>query len=144
MLHYVAALQGCYCFAEHPLPAKIAVAAPSNSCPSSSSVIAADFWWNVVSSSTGTYTDLLCLCRSSSVLFHGRRQDDVVEFEAGTSKVSKVNSSMDDIDDHGDMDLNRVLSNYNFGEVEALNDEMKEQSDTVLFESLRRLQLVSM
>ncbi|XLR13486.1 hypothetical protein S83_041424 [Arachis hypogaea] len=78
----------------------------------------------------------------SSDFYHN--QDDVVEFEAGTSKVSKVNSSMDDIDDHGDMDLNRVLSNYNFGEVEALNDEMKEQSDTVLFESLRRLQLVSM
>ncbi|XLS70141.1 hypothetical protein HN51_027006 [Arachis hypogaea] len=46
---------------------------------------------------------------------------------AGTSKGSKVNSSRDDIDDHGDMDVNRVLSNYNFDEVEALTDEMEDQ-----------------
>ncbi|KAL4355699.1 hypothetical protein AHAS_Ahas09G0012800 [Arachis hypogaea] len=51
----------------------------------------------------------------------------VVVFEAGTSKGSKVNSSRDDIDDHGDMDVNRVLSNYNFDEVEALTDEMEDQ-----------------
>ncbi|XLS77434.1 hypothetical protein HN51_061659 [Arachis hypogaea] len=47
---------------------------PSNSSLFSSSIITADFWWNVVSSSTATCTDLLCLCRSSSVLFHGHRQ----------------------------------------------------------------------
>ncbi|XLR56170.1 hypothetical protein S83_006842, partial [Arachis hypogaea] len=64
------------CFAEHLLSnvAEIAIVAPSNFCPSSSSVIIAGFWWNVVSSSAGTYTDLLCLCQSSSVLLNGCRQ----------------------------------------------------------------------
>ncbi|XLT77662.1 hypothetical protein HN873_033936 [Arachis hypogaea] len=95
--------------------------------------------------------------------FHHNR-DGVVEFEAGASKESKVNSSRGDIDDHGDMDVNRVLSNYSFGEAEALTDEMEEQSqfvaevlrirdilhnrqeesDAVLFESLRRLQLMEL
>ncbi|XP_057723548.1 probable mediator of RNA polymerase II transcription subunit 26b [Arachis stenosperma] len=71
--------------------------------------------------------------------FHHNR-DGVVVFEAGANKKSKVNSSRNDIDDHGDMNMNRILSNYNFGEAEALTDEMEEQSDAVLFESLRRLQ----
>ncbi|XLR02816.1 hypothetical protein HN51_057815 [Arachis hypogaea] len=62
--------------------------------------------------------------------------------DSAASKESKLNSSRDDIDDHGDMDVNRVLSNYSFGEAEALTDEMKEQSDAVLFELLRRLQLM--
>ncbi|XP_016181351.1 probable mediator of RNA polymerase II transcription subunit 26b isoform X1 [Arachis ipaensis] len=95
--------------------------------------------------------------------FHHNR-DGVVEFEAGASKESKVNSSRGDIDDHGDMDVNRVLSNYSFGEAEALTDEMEEQSqfvaevlrirdilhnrqeesDGVLFDSLRRLQLMEL
>ncbi|KAL4300551.1 hypothetical protein AHAS_Ahas17G0212200 [Arachis hypogaea] len=73
--------------------------------------------------------------------FH-HNQDGVVEFEVGASKESKVNSSRNDINDHGDMDVNRVLSNYNFGEAEALTDEMEERSDAVLFESLRRLRRV--
>ncbi|XLT40433.1 probable mediator of RNA polymerase II transcription subunit 26b [Arachis hypogaea] len=73
--------------------------------------------------------------------FHHNR-DGVVELEARASKKSKVNSSRDDIDDHGDMDVNRVLSNYNFGEAKTLTDEMEEQSDAVLFKSLRRLQLM--
>ncbi|XLS79139.1 hypothetical protein HN51_063364, partial [Arachis hypogaea] len=55
--------------------------------------------------------------------FHHNR-DSVVEFESGTSKESKVNSSRDDIDDHGEIDVNRVLSNYSFDEAEALNDEI--------------------
>ncbi|MED6132668.1 hypothetical protein PIB30_021151 [Stylosanthes scabra] len=79
----------------------------------------------------------------------------------GASKESKVNSSRDDIDD---MDVNKVLSNYSFGEAEALTDEIEEQSqffdevlrirgilhnhqeesDAVLFESLRRLQLMEL
>ncbi|XLR16656.1 hypothetical protein HN51_037629 [Arachis hypogaea] len=59
-----------------------------------------------------------------------------------TSREIKVNSSRDDIDDHGDMDVNRVLSNYSIDEAEALTDEMEEQSDAILFESLRRPQLM--
>ncbi|XLT52819.1 hypothetical protein HN873_045423 [Arachis hypogaea] len=64
------------CFAEYPPPndAEIASAAPSNSFMFSSSIITVGFWWNVVFSSTATCTDLLCLCQSSSVLFHGHRQ----------------------------------------------------------------------
>ncbi|KAL4389579.1 hypothetical protein AHAS_Ahas03G0059200 [Arachis hypogaea] len=45
--------------------------------------------------------------------FHHNR-DGVIEFEAGASKESKVNSLRDDIDDHGDMDVNKILSNYRF------------------------------
>ncbi|KAL4349829.1 hypothetical protein AHAS_Ahas10G0081100 [Arachis hypogaea] len=52
---------------------------------------------------------------------------------------NKMNSSRDDIDDHDDMDVNKVLSNYSLGEVEALTDKMEEQSNAVLFESLKRL-----
>ncbi|KAL4307449.1 hypothetical protein AHAS_Ahas16G0279400 [Arachis hypogaea] len=92
---------------------------------------------------------------------------DKVEFETGASKKNKVSSSRDDIDDHGNMDVNKVFSNYNFGKTEALADEMEEHSqlvdgfssydgvvhnagapgklkDMVLFESLRRLQLMEL
>lgn len=81
-------------------------------------------------------------------------------FEAGGSKESKVNSSRDD---QGEMNMNQV-SNYSYGDAEALTDEIEEQSqivgevlrikeilfnsedesDSVLFESLRRLQLMAL
>ncbi|CAJ1967873.1 unnamed protein product [Sphenostylis stenocarpa] len=84
------------------------------------------------------------------------------EFEAGASKESKVNSTRDD--DPGEMNTNQV-SNYSYGEAEALTDEIEEesqyveevfrikdvllnceeeQSDSVLFDSLRRLQLMEL
>ncbi|KAK7336425.1 hypothetical protein VNO77_16966 [Canavalia gladiata] len=89
----------------------------------------------------------------------GFERHDRVEIEAGASKESKVNSCSKD--EHGDMDVNRV-SNYSFGEAEALTDEIEEESqyvgeilrirdillnrqdesDSVLFDSLRRLQLI--
>ncbi|XLS99064.1 hypothetical protein HN51_041799 [Arachis hypogaea] len=56
---------------------------------------------------------------------------DKVEFETGASKKNKVSSSRDDIDDHGNMDVNKVFSNYNFGKTEALADEMEEHSQLV-------------
>ncbi|KAK7278974.1 hypothetical protein RJT34_24015 [Clitoria ternatea] len=82
------------------------------------------------------------------------------EFEAGLSKESKVNSSRND---HGEMNMNHV-SNYSYGDAEALTDEIEEESryveevfrikelllnceeesDSVLFESLRRLQLMGL
>ncbi|KAJ7976568.1 Transcription elongation factor [Quillaja saponaria] len=82
------------------------------------------------------------------------------EFESGASKESKVNSSRDD---HGEMNMNQV-SNYSYGDAEALTDEIEEQSqvfgevlrikevlfnreeesDSVLFDSLRRLQLMDL
>lgn len=49
---------------------------------------------------------------------------DGAEFEAGASKESKVNSSRDD---QGDMNTNQV-SNYSYGEAEALTDEIEEAS----------------
>ncbi|KAK2981070.1 hypothetical protein RJ640_012025 [Escallonia rubra] len=78
----------------------------------------------------------------------------------GGSKDSKVNSSGDD---QGEGNLNQV-SNYSFGEAEALTDEIEEESqivgevlrikeivdnnedesESVLFESLRRLQLMGL
>ncbi|TKY62731.1 mediator of RNA polymerase II transcription subunit 26b [Spatholobus suberectus] len=78
--------------------------------------------------------------------------------EAGASKESKVNGCGD-----GDGDVNRV-SNYSFGEAEALTDEIEEESqyvgeilrirevlhnrqdesESVLFDSLRRLQLMEL
>lgn len=83
---------------------------------------------------------------------------DGCEVEAGGSKESKVNSSRDD---HGEMNMNQV-TNYSYGEAEALTDEIEEQgqmvgevlrikevlfnfedeSESVLFENLRRLQLM--
>lgn len=90
----------------------------------------------------------------------GDDRDDA-ELEAGASKESKVNSCRDD--DHGEIDVNRV-TNYSFGEAEALTDEIEEESqfvgevlrirdilhnrgeesDAVLFESLRRLELMEL
>ncbi|XP_019427652.1 PREDICTED: probable mediator of RNA polymerase II transcription subunit 26b isoform X1 [Lupinus angustifolius] len=89
-------------------------------------------------------------------------RDDGAEFEyeAGASKESKVNSSGND---HGEMNMNQV-SNYSFEEAEALTNEIEEESqyheevlrikevmlnfeeesDKVLFESLRRLQLMEL
>ena len=55
-------------------------------------------------------------------------RDGTAEIEAGASKESKVNSCRDD--DHGDMDVNRV-SNFSFGEAEALTDEIEEESQFV-------------
>ncbi|EEF45077.1 probable mediator of RNA polymerase II transcription subunit 26b [Ricinus communis] len=94
---------------------------------------------------------------------------DVCEFEAGgTSKESKVNSSnnRDDNDiDIGEVNVNdQLLSNFSYGEAEALTDEIEEESmvvgevlrikdillhsrdesESVLFESLRRLQLMAL
>ncbi|KAI4330551.1 hypothetical protein MLD38_028830 [Melastoma candidum] len=81
--------------------------------------------------------------------------------DQGGSKGRKVNSSGSD--GPGDFAVNRE-SNYNFGDAEALTDEMEEESqileevsrikdivlnyeeesESVLFESLRRLQLMSL
>lgn len=84
---------------------------------------------------------------------------DGCEFEAGGSKESKVNSSRDD---HVS---NQIVSNFSCGDIaEALTDEIEEESqvvgevlrikeillnsqdesDSVLFESLRRLQLMAL
>ncbi|KAM7524416.1 hypothetical protein LguiA_014318 [Lonicera macranthoides] len=99
------------------------------------------------------------------------------EFEARGSKDSKVNSGIDHVEmnsgskdskvksgiDHVEMNMNQ-LSNYSFGEAEALTDEIEEESqifgevlrikkivdnskdepDSVLFDSLRRLQLMAL
>ncbi|TKY53428.1 mediator of RNA polymerase II transcription subunit 26b [Spatholobus suberectus] len=82
------------------------------------------------------------------------------EFEAGASKESKVNITGDD---PGEKNMNQV-SNYSYGEAEALTDEIEEESqyveevfrikdvllnyeeesDSVLFDSLRRLQLMEL
>ncbi|KAF7819146.1 putative mediator of RNA polymerase II transcription subunit 26b isoform X1 [Senna tora] len=82
------------------------------------------------------------------------------EVEAGASKESKVHSSRDD---HGEMNTNHI-SNFSYGEAEALTDEIEEESqffaevlrikeilrnseeesDSVLFDSLRRLQLMEL
>ncbi|GMI65676.1 hypothetical protein like AT5G05140 [Hibiscus trionum] len=80
------------------------------------------------------------------------------EFEAGGSKESKANSSRDE------PLMNQIASNYSYGEAEALTDEIEEESmivgevfrikeilhncqdepDSVLFESLRKLQLMAL
>ncbi|KAI8559303.1 hypothetical protein RHMOL_Rhmol04G0161500 [Rhododendron molle] len=88
----------------------------------------------------------------------------IVKFEeggGGGSKGSKVNSCRDDQVVEMNVMMNQ-LSNYSFGEAEALTDEIEEESqivgevlrikeildncqdesDSVLFESLRRLQLM--
>ncbi|KAK9290582.1 hypothetical protein L1049_008753 [Liquidambar formosana] len=85
---------------------------------------------------------------------------DGCEFEAGGSKESKVNSSRDD---QGEMNMNQ-LSNFSYGEAEALTDEIEEvgqivgevlrikeifynseeESDSVLYDSLRKLQLMAL
>ncbi|KAJ9185072.1 hypothetical protein P3X46_004744 [Hevea brasiliensis] len=90
---------------------------------------------------------------------------DGCEFEGRGSKESKVNSSnRDDNDfDNGEVNVNdHLVSNYSYGEAEALTDEIEEESqivgevlrikdillnnrdetDSLLFESLRRLQLM--
>lgn len=79
------------------------------------------------------------------------------EFEPGGSKESKNSNTVD----QGEMNVNQV-SNYSYGEAEALTDEIEEQSqivgevlrikeilynseyesDSVLLESLRKLQLM--
>ncbi|KAJ1404257.1 Transcription elongation factor, TFIIS/CRSP70, N-terminal, sub-type [Sesbania bispinosa] len=96
-----------------------------------------------------------CNCKSGS-----DGNGTKLEFEAGSSKESKVNSCRDD---HGEMNMNQV-SNYSFEEAEALIDEIeeesqyfeevlrirdivlnfKEESNSELFESLRRLQLMEL
>ncbi|XP_059428742.1 probable mediator of RNA polymerase II transcription subunit 26b [Corylus avellana] len=85
---------------------------------------------------------------------------DGCEFEAGGSKESKANSCRDD---QAEMNMNHV-TNYSYGEAEALTDEIEEESqileevlrikeilyngadesDSVLFDSLRRLQLMAL
>ncbi|XP_062166629.1 probable mediator of RNA polymerase II transcription subunit 26b [Alnus glutinosa] len=85
---------------------------------------------------------------------------DACEFEAGGSKESKANSSRDDL---GEMNMNQI-TNYSYGEAEALTDEIEEESeivgevlrikdilydcevesDSVLLESLRKLQLMAL
>ncbi|KAK4281977.1 hypothetical protein QN277_013414 [Acacia crassicarpa] len=85
---------------------------------------------------------------------------DGAEVEAGASKESKAHSSRDD---QGEMNMNH-FSNYSHGEAEALTDEIEEasqlvgeifrikeilhnceeESDSELFESLRRLQLMEL
>ncbi|KAJ9180957.1 hypothetical protein P3X46_009138 [Hevea brasiliensis] len=92
---------------------------------------------------------------------------DGCDFEAGGSKESKViSSNRDDNDfDNGEVNVNdHLVSNYSYGEAEALTDEIEEESqvvgevlrikdillnsrdesDSVLFESLRRLQLMAL
>lgn len=60
---------------------------------------------------------------------------DACEFEAGGSgsKESKVNSSSKESnmrEDHGEMNMNQV-SNYSYGEAEALTDEIEEETQIV-------------
>lgn len=61
----------------------------------------------------------------------GRKRD-----EGGGSKESKVNSSRDDWDNDNDLHINvdndnQILSNFSFGEAEALTDEIEEESQIV-------------
>ncbi|XP_022746728.1 probable mediator of RNA polymerase II transcription subunit 26b [Durio zibethinus] len=85
-------------------------------------------------------------------------EDGCEFFEAGGSKESKANSSRDD------PLMNQFASNYSYGEAEALTDEIEQESmivgevfrikevlhnsqdepDSVLFESLRKLQLMAL
>ncbi|XWS57173.1 hypothetical protein CRYUN_Cryun09bG0150300 [Craigia yunnanensis] len=85
-------------------------------------------------------------------------EDGCEFFEAGGSKESQANSTRDD------PLMNQFGSNYSYGEAEALTDEIEEESmivgevfrikevlhnsqdepDSVLFESLRRLQLMAL
>ncbi|KAJ6426005.1 hypothetical protein OIU84_026562 [Salix udensis] len=92
--------------------------------------------------------------------------DGGFEYEGGGSKESKVNSSIRDNDiDNGEMNVNdQLVSNFSFGEAEALTDEIEEvsqtvdevlrikdilynsqdESDSVLLESLRKLRLMAL
>ncbi|XAR48299.1 hypothetical protein NMG60_11031065 [Bertholletia excelsa] len=87
-------------------------------------------------------------------------RDEYDDFEGGGSKESKVNSSREE---PVDMNMNQ-MSNYSYGDAEALTDEIEEQSqivgevlrvkeilghsqdesDSMLFDSLRRLQLMDL
>ncbi|XP_044506672.1 probable mediator of RNA polymerase II transcription subunit 26b isoform X2 [Mangifera indica] len=89
--------------------------------------------------------------------------------EGGRSKENKVTSSSDDRDNNNDLHVsidndNQNLSNFSYGEAEALTDEIEEESqtvgevlrikeildnnqdesDSVLFDCLRRLQLMAL
>ncbi|KAF5737624.1 hypothetical protein HS088_TW13G00511 [Tripterygium wilfordii] len=87
------------------------------------------------------------------------------EFGEGGSKESKVNStSIDDQDNEEMQNDTHLVSNYSFGDAEALTDEIEEahqtveevsrikdilhnsedESDSVLYDSLRRLQLMAL
>ena len=57
----------------------------------------------------------------------GGRKSAEFELEAGASKESKVNSSGDD---RGEMNV-QIVSNYSYGEAEALTDEIEEASQYV-------------
>ncbi|XP_010558113.1 PREDICTED: probable mediator of RNA polymerase II transcription subunit 26b [Tarenaya hassleriana] len=87
-------------------------------------------------------------------------------FAAGGSKESKANSSRGDnhIDEATNLNNNQIISHYSYGEAEALSDEIEEttvivgevtrikdillngedQPKSALFESLRKLQLMSL
>ncbi|XP_072984993.1 probable mediator of RNA polymerase II transcription subunit 26b [Typha latifolia] len=87
------------------------------------------------------------------------REEGVASVKRDVEKESKVDSSND-----GPEDLRRVVSNYSYDEAEALTEEIEEenqtfgevlrikeilfnkqdQSDSFLFESLRRLQLMEL
>ncbi|XVE90739.1 hypothetical protein DITRI_Ditri20bG0101300 [Diplodiscus trichospermus] len=97
-------------------------------------------------------------CQASFKRETDEEEDGCDIFEAGGSKESKANSSRDD------PLMNQITSNYSYGEAEALTDEIEEESiivgevlrikevfhnsqdepDSVLFESLRRLQLMAL
>ncbi|GAB4843959.1 hypothetical protein Ancab_013923 [Ancistrocladus abbreviatus] len=82
------------------------------------------------------------------------------DYDVGGSKESKANSSRDD---QAELNVNQV-SNYSYGQAEALTDEIEEESqvvgevirikeilqnfadesDSMLFDSLRRLQLMAL
>ncbi|CAK7340286.1 unnamed protein product [Dovyalis caffra] len=92
--------------------------------------------------------------------------DGGFEYEGGGSKESKVNSSNRDNDiDNGEVNLNdQLVSNFSFGDAEALTDEIEEvsqtvdevlrikdilynsqhEADSVLLESLRKLRLMAL
>jgi hypothetical protein len=59
--------------------------------------------------------------------------DGGFEYEGGGSKESKVNSSnRDNAFDNGEVNVNdQLVSNFSFGEAEALTDEIEEVSQTV-------------
>nr|GMC86024.1 probable mediator of RNA polymerase II transcription subunit 26B [Ipomoea batatas]GME19635.1 probable mediator of RNA polymerase II transcription subunit 26B [Ipomoea batatas] len=84
------------------------------------------------------------------------------EFENGASKESKTSESLDD---RAEMEMNvKQVSNYSYGDAEALTDEIEEESltvrevlrikgildnyeeesDAILLDSLRRLQLMDL
>ncbi|XP_065853576.1 probable mediator of RNA polymerase II transcription subunit 26b [Euphorbia lathyris] len=106
-----------------------------------------------------------CKRRDGGNGLHDDDDEGGIDIEAGGSKESKlISSNRDGNNFHGEVNVNDQIPNLSYGEIEALTDEIEEESqvvgevmrikdillnsrdepDTVLFESLRRLQLMAL